>query len=431
MTESEPFWWEETGPPRPPPLTDLPKEVDAAIIGAGLTGLSAARTLARHGRSVLALDSGSPGVGASSRNGGMLGGGHRLSLDDMEARYGPDLGRRLLREAHLDSFSFVRKLIAEEDIACDFKETGRFRGFWHASEYESTARSLERLQSLIPLEAEMIPQARQRSEVASDLYRGGVAFPRHAGLNPAKWVAGLMAAALRAGASIQGDTAVTGVQRDGTEWRIRTPRGMVRAAQVLAATNGYTPAFLRALRRRIVPVPSFIAVTEPVGANRIGTLFPSGRMVVESRARHCYYRPSPCGTRIVFGGRAATFEVPQRFASAELRRLLTQVFPDLGPVSFTHSWRGRTGCSFDFLPNVGQIDGVWHALGYSGSGNAMAPWLGHKAALQMIGNPEGETAFSQTALPARWWKPGGAWFLPFADVTYRARDVIDNSRRNA
>ncbi len=430
MTSSDPFWWDDAGAPASPPQVPLPAEVDVLVVGAGLTGLSAARALAKGGKSVLVLDALAPGEGASSRNGGMIGGGHRLSIDAMEAQFGRDVAIGLLHEAHLESSTFVKSLMAEEGIDCDFRETGRFRGLWRAAEYETTARGLERLQKLIPLEAEMLPKARQHEEVASDLYAGGVVYPRHGGLNPAKWVAGILAAALRAGARVQGATPVTALRRDGSAHLAETPRGALRAGAVLVATNGYTPSALAAEKRRIVPIPSFIVATEPLGANRVRSLFPNGRMIVESRDRHCYYRPSPDGTRIVFGARAAMFEAPERLAQAELRGLLTQVFPDLRGVGLSHSWRGRTGFTFDSLPNVGQIDGVWHAMGYSGSGNAMAPYLGHKAALQMLGDPGGETAFSHTAFAPRWWHPGSPWFLPFADVAFRLRDVWNNTRRH-
>ena len=423
MVKSDPFWWEDAGPPTSPPLTDLPAEVDVLVIGAGLTGLTAARTLARGGRSVLVLDATAPGFGASSRNGGMIGGGHRLSLDVMTARFGHDAAVALLREAHLDSATFVKGLMAEAAIDCDYVETGRFRGLWHASEYEVAARALDRLQALIPLEAEMLPHHRQHEEVATDLYRGGTIYPRHGGLNPAKWVAGIMQAAIRAGAVVQGETPVISLDRDATAHVATTPRGAVRAGAVLAATNGYTPAQLPAHRRRIVPIPSFIVASEVLGENRIRSLFPKGRMIVESRDRHCYYRPSSDGRRLVFGGRASMFDAPEALTRADMRGLVTQVFPDLKGVAFTHSWRGFTGFSFDLLPNVGRIDGIWHAMAYSGSGNAMAPYLGHKAALQILGEPEGETAFSRTAFPTRWWHRGRPWFLPFADITFRLRDA--------
>ena len=427
--KSEPYWWEDAAKPVSPTIKDLPKEVDVLVIGAGLTGLSAARTLAKHGKSVLVVDAGAPGIGASSRNGGMIGGGHRLSIDEMESRYGMETALGLLREAHLEASAFCADVIRDESIECDYVECGRFRGLWREDEYEASARGLERLQTLIPLEAEMVPRSDQRAVVATDIYAGGTVFPRHARLNPAKWVTGILAAAVRAGSNVQGDTPVQSVESEGSAFRATTPRGQVRAGSVLAATNGYTTTAMPLLKRRIVPIPSYLAATEELGENRIKALLPAGRMVAESRERHCYYRPSSDGKRLIFGGRAAMFEAPDALARVELRRLLVEIFPDLSGVQFTHSWRGRTGFSFEFVPNVGQINGIWHAMGYSGSGNAMAPYLGHKAALQIIGDPEGATAFSKTRFPTRWWHWGQPWFLPFADLMFRGRDFWYGVRR--
>lgn len=407
----------------------MPADVDVAIIGAGLTGLSAALTLARLGRSVLVLDAMAPGEGASSRNGGMIGGGHRLSIDAMTAQFGADTARNLLVEAHIASRDYALALMAQESIDCDYQETGRFRGLWTASEYDGAARGLERLQGVIPLEAYMVPKADQRAEAGTDLYAGGTVYAQHGGLNPAKWVAGLMRAALSAGAQVQGHTPVLALARDGAAHVVQTARGEVRAGQVLAATNGYSDAALPKARRRIVPIPSYIMVTEPLAADVMAELFPKRRMVAESRERHCYYRPSPDGTRIVFGGRAAMFQAPTWFAEDELKSLMEKIFPDLGPVGISHCWSGKTGFTFSFLPHVGQLDGVWHAMGYSGSGNAMAPWLGHKAGLLIAGQAEGETAFQKTPFPTRAWHRGRPWFLPAADVMFRARDIYNNLRR--
>jgi glycine/D-amino acid oxidase-like deaminating enzyme len=431
VTATEPFWYEGGWKPQSPDNASIPSGVDVLVIGAGLTGLSAARTLARRGQSVLVLDAGAPGSGASSRNGGMIGGGHRLSISDLETRFGPDKAIGLLREAHIDSLEFALSLIRDENIDCDYVQTGRFRAFWHPAEFESSTRELARLQERVPIEAIMVPKARQGEEVASDLYEGGMIFPRHGALHPAKWVAGLQRAAIRSGARVQGNTPVVALERDGAAYIARTSRGTVRAGKVLAATNGYTPAILGNLRRRIIPVPSFIVATELLGKSWVRNLFPTGRMIVESRDRHCYYRSSPDGTRVIFGGRAAMFDAPEALARQQMRSLLAQVFPQLDEVGLSHSWRGRTGFTFNALPNVGHVDGLWHAMGYSGNGNTMAPYLGHKVALQMIGDADGVTAFSDTGLPVRWWHRGSPWFLPFADLVFRVKDWRNNRHKRA
>ena len=427
--QNDPYWWEDAGAPASTPPIPLPAEVDVLVVGAGLTGVSAARTLAKTGKSVLVLDAEAPGIGASSRNGGLIGGGHRLSIAEMETRFGTDTANSLLTEAHLGSTGFAKAVMAEEGIDCDYQETGRFRGLWEPAEYDKEARGLERLQQRIPLEAEMVPKECVRDVLATDLYAGGVVYPRHGCLNPAKWVKGLLSAAERAGAMVQGDTPVVQVTKSDTGFAVKTARGDLKASAVLMATNGYTRPDFPALKRRIVPIPSFLVATEELGENRIKSLFPAGRVVSESRERHCYYRPSPDGKRLVFGGRAALFDAPDSFAQSQLKGLMCEIFPDLSDIAFTHSWRGRTGFAFDYLPNVGQIDGVWHAMGYSGSGNTMAPYLGHKAALQILGDPDGETAFSKTGFPTRWWHRGQPWFLPFADLLFRARDIGHTLKR--
>ncbi|MCP3990947.1 MAG: FAD-binding oxidoreductase [Actinomycetia bacterium] len=423
MSQTEPFWWDDAGAPTSPEAQALPEEVDVLVIGAGLTGLSAARTLARAGKSVLALDAKAPGIGGSSCNGGMIGGGHLLSLDELGDKYGQEMALTLIREAQLHSTAFAKELIAEEDISCDLAVNGRFRGLWSRSEHAEAGRELDRLKKHLPVDAEMVPPGGQVDHIATDLYTGGIVYPQHGGLNPAKYVAGLLAAAQKHGAVVQGDTPVQAVSTEGSSSVVETGRGTVRAGAVLAATNGYTPKMLSYAKRRVVPVPSFIVATEPLGEERVRSLIPQGQMITESRDRHCYYRPSPDGTRLVFGGRAAMTGVPDGFARSQLGGLIGEILPELADVELTHSWRGFAGFTFEFLPNIGRYDGVWHAIGYSGNGNTMAPYLGHKVALQILGDPEGETAFSNTEFPARWWHQGYPWFLPFADVLFRMKDV--------
>ena len=140
-------------------------KIDVAVVGAGLTGLSAALALARAGKSVLVLEKEAPGFGASSRNGGMIGGGHKLSANELVSRYGKNLATRILTEAHLESGAFTRNLITEENIDCDYKQSGRFRGLWRTTDFKPSAAELDAVKELIPLEAHMISRQEQFNEV--------------------------------------------------------------------------------------------------------------------------------------------------------------------------------------------------------------------------------------------------------------------------
>lgn len=427
--QNNPLWWDDAGAPTPPTRPSAPpNEADVVIVGAGLTGLSAARTLATAGKSVVVLDRGAPGIGASSRNGGQVGGGHRLHWGTLDAQYGQELATRLLREAHFDSIAFFKALVEGESIDCDWQPCGRFRGHWTASEYEAGARDVELLSARIGLDAYSVAKSDQHSEIATDLYHGGTVFPTHGAINPAKFTRGLHKLASLAGATVIGETDVTSVNT-GAVQTVHTTRGNIRCGQVLIATNGYSGPALPELQRRIVPVPSFIVASEALGSNRVKSLMPTQRVYVESRTRHCYFRPSPDGERLVFGGRVAMFPVPENFAKSQLRKLISDVFPELAAIPFTHSWRGFTGFSFAQLPHVGKLGGLHLAMGYSGNGNTMAPYLGHKAALQMLGDTAGETAFSRTRFETRPWHRGSTWFMPAADAWFRVRDAWDSIRR--
>ncbi len=428
MLKTDPYWWEEF-PAFEAQSTDLPSECDVVVVGAGLTGCSAALTLAKAGKNVVLVDAQRPGFGASTRNGGMIGGGYRLSLGEMIAKYGSENAHRLLAEAHVDSLEFAVSRIKDEAIDCDYNQYGRFRGMWNKAEYDETARGLDDLRKLVPVNIDMVPPENQRQEIGSDLYSGGMLLHDHGGIHPGKYLNGMLKAAVQAGARVIENTPVTSVDRSGSGFSVATNRGAIRAGSILMATNGYTTRKFPALKRRIIPVNSFLIATEELPSELIQELMPSKRMCVETRSRHCYFRLSPDGKRIVLGGRAAMSDIPIAKAAGVLSGLLAQIFPKLKGQKLSHCWTGQTGFTFSFMPQINQFNGVWHALGYSGSGNAMAPYLGHKAALLMMGDPAGETAFTETTLETRFWYRKTPWFLPFAHQLYRFKDRQEDKTR--
>ena len=327
MTSPTVYWWREA------PLTTLPVKpvdptCDVAIVGAGYTGLSAAITLARAGRSVQVFDKQKPGEGASTRNGGITSGNLRPSSAKLAARFGAPRAAAILEEGKTAREDLYR-FIADEKIDCDFALVGRFAGASAPRDYERLARDAEELNRTYGIEAYAVPQAEQQQYLGTKFYHGRRVRMDIGGIHPAKLHAGMLRVAQEAGVVIHGETAVTSIAQEGPQHRVGTVRGTTLARDVLTATNGYTDRSDRWLRRRLVPVRSRIIATAPISPNLMGELMPRRMMVSETRQLHYYYRPSPDGTRILFGGRDGTITGDPQWPTASLRQAMLDIFPVL------------------------------------------------------------------------------------------------------
>ena len=351
----------------------------------------------------------------------MVGHGHRLSLAKLERRYGTSTACAILREG-IAAYEFTTRLIASEHIDAQFARVGRFRGCATSADYEENAREAERVRNEVGIPVEIVPKSEQHREIASDGYMGGVVFPTHGGLHPGLFHAGLLSAARQAGAAVLGYTPAFSIEGRGNERRVVTTRGAIRASEIVLATNGYTQRPSRAHARRLLPIPSFLIATEPLGANRVRAAIPNGRMIVETRSKHLYFRPSPDGDRIILGGRAALHPIGLAEAATWLNRELSAILPDLAGVQVTHVWSGNVAFTLRELPGIGRHKGLWHALGCNGSGVALMPYLGHKLARKIIGSKDGATVFDDLPLrpiPFYWGDP---WFRPLMTGWYRLTD---------
>jgi glycine/D-amino acid oxidase-like deaminating enzyme len=433
MTIKEETFWLETVEIPTPAEREFPERVDVAVIGAGFTGLSAARTLAKSGASVAVFEAQTIGWGASSRNGGMVLTGLKLPASTLISRYGKEATARMYA-ASLESIDFVEQVIREENIACDFARCGHLEVACKAKHFDDFRRSAEATARDFGHQQRLIPKDQLQSEIGSAIYHGGLVDESSAGVNPARLVAGLAVAAQRAGAAIFEHSHVEEIQREGARgWRIATPRGTLRAQNVLVATSGYTSRVTPALQKKIIPIGSYIIVTEVLPEKLACELSPRNRMIYDSKNYLYYYRLTP-DRRMLFGGRAAFFPETSstiRRSAEILRRGMLTVYPQLRDAKIEYVWGGTLDFAFDIMPHAGQLDGIYFSLGYAGHGVAMSTYLGDKIAQSILqaqnGNPSrDENPFAQIPFPGAplGLYNGRPWFLPAAGLWYKLLDWL-------
>ena len=429
MTRELNYWLTTVEMPIPPGQ-QLPEVADVAIVGAGFTGLSAALALAKRGAKVVVLESETIGWGASSRNGGMVLSGLKLGVNELIAKYGRELTQRLYA-ASLESISCVERIVREENIACDFARTGHLEVACKQSHFDDYARQVEVIAREFNHQLKIVPRNQLRGEVGSDIYYGGMVDEVSAGLNPARYVAGLGTAAIRSGAAICEQTKVQRIELDSSNgrpgFRLTTSRGSIRARNVLVGTSGYTGTATPELRKKIIPIGSFIITTEVLPDALARELSPRNRQMYDSKNYLYYFRLTP-DNRMLFGGRAAFFpETDQTIRqSAEiLRRGMISVYPQLRDTKVEYVWGGTLDFCFDIMPHAGQMDGVYFAVGYAGHGVAMATWQGQRMA-EWIAEGKTDNPFAEIPFPGAplGLYNGRPWFLPFAGAYYKVLDWI-------
>ena len=420
----QPLWLDDTPPPSGLAIHP-PKTVDVVIIGSGYTGLNAALQTARGGRTTVVLEAGPVGGGCSTRNGGQISTSIKPSLRDLTRRFGEDHARAIRGEG-VAALNWLEGFVTEESIDCDFRRSGRFYAAHTPKHFEALVKDAEIRRRHEGSESRIVPRSEQLSELGTEFYHGGVVQHGYAAIHPGKYHRGLLQAALSEGADIVPNCAATAITRSGDNFRIATAEHEILARDVIVATNGYTSALTPWLRRRVIPIGSYVIATELLPEDMITQLFPTDRTVCDTRRVVYYYRTSPDRRRVVFGGRVASRETDPRASAPRLHHEMTRIFPELASTLITHSWQGFVAYSFDELPHTGVHEGVHYAMGYCGSGVSMASYLGMKIGLQVLGAAEGRTALSDLPFPTRPAYSGTPWFLPPVVAWYRWRDEMEH-----
>lgn len=412
-----PYWWDAAplaesagGAPAP--------SYDAVIVGSGYTGLRAALTLARAGRSVAVFDKERPGHGASRRNAGFLGRTLKKSYVDLKAAKGAAYASAIYGDLSM-AYESTLAFIEEEGIDCHAVRCGRLVAATSAAHYAGLERELAGMKADLELPYTMLPRARMREEMATDLYDGGAVIPDLGSLHPGLYHHGLMERALSAGVEILGNCEVTAIARG----RVTTTAGETRARDVVVATNGYTPRSLPWHARRVIPFVGYMASTEPLLPELLQKQLPHRRTVIDSNLDIDFFRPAPDSPRLLFGGATANgLEDPAAIA-ALLHERLARALPDLADVKLSHVWTGQCAGTFDMMPHIGCHDGIWHGMGYNFAGVPMGSFFGLKIAQRILGLPAPASAFEQAAFPTLPFYRGNPWFLPIAMRYFAWKDA--------
>ncbi len=416
--------WHDTAAGALPDLEPepLPARADVVVVGAGYAGLSAARELARRGRSVVVLERDALGTGASTRNGGMVIPELKAGPVTLERRYG-EVGRRMYDEV-AEAFDDVERLVADHDVDCGYERTGQLY-LAHRAEKVPELQALAEEHGARGEPVRFVARDELADEIGSDVYFAGLVFERTGGLDPARFHAGLVRLALGSGAAIHERTAAESWTRSadaGGGTRIGTSRGVIEAADVVVTTNATADGLVPWLQRRVLPVGSFVIATDVLGPDLAAELSPRRRMFVDTKNFLFYWRLTPDG-RMLFGGRRSLSPTTLDEARDFLYDSMVRVHPQLAGVPVARWWGGEVAITFDRLPHAGRLPGGagWFATGCNGSGVALNSWLGARLGAVVAGDAELPACARRPTptIPAWRWRQA---YLPVVGRWFRLQD---------
>mgnify|MGYP000467572908 FL=1 len=344
-TEDFPYWWRKNSTVSVAKI-DLPKKVDVLIIGGGYTGLCASLAANSVGADALVIDKGSSGEGASTRNGGMFGAHPRLSWEKIKNIFGETVADNVFEEAP-NALNFVRNIINENKIDCDFVNSGRIQLAWTKEHFAAQKQMTDNISKKSVTKIELLEKTDLSKYISTEKYYGGIYFPEHCSIDPKKFHNGLLTAAMNAGVKIKNNCEAKKINKEGKYYRVTLTNNMtITTSKIIMATNGYAGKHFPWFFRRIFPLPSYLISTEELSESFIRRLLPGNKMMVETRSTHSYFRSSPDIKRIIFGGRASMINIPHEKAKKRLQKTMSEIWPDTMDVGITNMWSGNTGFTF-------------------------------------------------------------------------------------
>lgn len=419
-----PYWTDNTSKPDDITTNEPPEQADVVVIGAGITGLTAARRIADNGQSVVVVDTMAIGIGASAVNGGQLDIGLKAPMPKVKKQLGTDKARELWQSV-LDGIDMVGSIASDDGFDVEYRRSGAVSLGLLPAHIESARSTARFLKDNYGLESRILLGDEIHSEIGSDRFTVAVVTELDGLVDPAKYTYGLASGVSRRGGTIVEHCEVTGLSRSGAEHVAVTSKGTIRANHVLMATNGYTPKSLaRSVRRQVIPIGSYVVATAPLPQATLDELLPNDRAYWTKRRFLNYFRRSD-DNRLIFGGRPnLSPNLDLHDVASGMRTAIGGFFPELSDVEITHVWGGTLGATFDLLPHLGRTnDGIWYAVGYGGHGVPMATQIGNDVG-GLISGAIDTSVWLGLAHPTRPYYRGTPWFLIPGGMAFRALDRI-------
>ncbi|MBS1067739.1 NAD(P)/FAD-dependent oxidoreductase [Gluconobacter cerinus] len=417
-----PYWLDSISPVSGTALSEFPTRADVVVVGGGFTGLSAARTLAKAGKTVVVLEADQIACHASGRNGGHVNNGTAGNFQSMVGKYGLEQAVALYRFFD-DAVDTVEQIVTTENIDCDFRRCGKLKVAWTEKHLAGLRADQDAVKQHVDPETDLLDRDAVAAEIGgSTTFEGGMLYRKSAQMHVGKFGSALAAKAMSAGAKIFENTPMTSLRRAGNVFEVSSSSGVIQAQNVLLAT-GTSRKAPNWFRRRIMPVGSFIVATAPMSEDLFSRILPGRRNVVTTRNIHNYFRTT-ADRRLIFGGRANFSQSSEKSdiqSGQILHAALTEIYPELESTEIDYCWGGNVDMSVDRLPHAGEWNGITYAIGLSGHGVQMSVHLGH-----LLGQKLSE---EQVDIPVwnRPWQPIPAYglathFMPVVGAYYRAKD---------
>lgn len=379
-------------------------DTSVCVIGGGFAGLNTALGLAERGQpDVVLLEAKRVGHGASGRNGGFVFGGFSRGEDALLRELGPEHAKALYRGT-TGAVERIRQRIAHYRIDCRDTQAGIIWANWFRD-----PRVLRERQQLLERHFDTrwhwLPEQELREQVLTTRYHDGLFEPAAFHFHPLEYARGLADAAAGQGVHIHEHSAVEALDRDGTGWRVRTNDGEVRCRQVVLCCGGYLAGLRRHIDRAVLPIATYVMVTEPLGA-RLDEIVTTRAAVYDTRFAFDYYRPLP-DTRLLWGGRISVLDRSPAAVRRLLYRDLLKVFPQLEGVRIEHAWSGLMSYARHQMPQVGEVEpGLWVAQAFGGHGVAPTTFAGELLAAAIAEDDAGWRQFARYGLDSA-LKPAG------------------------